>query len=70
MSGAEAGEALAALLSLMERLRDPERGCPWDREQTFGSIQHLVLDPGINTWIVINLDDISLVTILLNIGTI
>lgn len=34
----EAGEALAALLSLMERLRDPERGCPWDREQTFVSI--------------------------------
>ena len=22
----------------MERLRDPERGCPWDRQQSFGSI--------------------------------
>jgi MazG family protein len=22
----------------MERLRDPERGCPWDREQTFATI--------------------------------
>src|SRR5437899_8450236 len=36
MSEAEA--ALGALLGLMARLRDPERGCPWDREQTFGSI--------------------------------
>ncbi|HKJ71292.1 MAG TPA: nucleoside triphosphate pyrophosphohydrolase [Gammaproteobacteria bacterium] len=26
------------LLSIMERLRDPEQGCPWDRAQTFGSI--------------------------------
>src|SRR5262249_7660249 len=30
--------ALSALLRLMERLRDPERGCPWDREQTFATI--------------------------------
>lgn len=36
MSDAE--RALTALLELMARLRDPERGCPWDREQTFGSI--------------------------------
>jgi MazG family protein len=26
------------LLALMRRLRDPERGCPWDREQTFQSL--------------------------------
>ncbi|HEX5462113.1 MAG TPA: nucleoside triphosphate pyrophosphohydrolase [Steroidobacteraceae bacterium] len=39
MSGGGApGEALAALLALMARLRDPQRGCPWDREQTFRSI--------------------------------
>jgi MazG family protein len=31
-------EAVAALLGLMARLRDPQRGCPWDREQTFRSI--------------------------------
>jgi len=26
------------LLAIMARLRDPERGCPWDREQNFGTI--------------------------------
>ncbi len=36
MSDAE--RALGALLGLMARLRDPQRGCPWDREQTFSSI--------------------------------
>jgi nucleoside triphosphate diphosphatase len=36
MSDAE--RALAALLELMARLRDPQRGCPWDREQTFATI--------------------------------
>jgi MazG family protein len=27
-----------SLLDIMARLRDPERGCPWDREQDFSSI--------------------------------
>jgi MazG family protein len=31
-------EALRALLELMARLRDPQRGCPWDRAQSFASI--------------------------------
>ena len=26
------------LIGVMARLRDPERGCPWDRVQTFGTI--------------------------------
>jgi MazG family protein len=26
------------LLAIMARLRDPERGCPWDREQNFATI--------------------------------
>jgi ATP diphosphatase len=36
MSDAET--ALARLLALMARLRDPQRGCPWDLKQTFASI--------------------------------
>jgi nucleoside triphosphate diphosphatase len=34
----EAERAVGALLALMARLRDPESGCPWDREQTFATI--------------------------------
>jgi len=30
--------ATERLLRIMARLRDPERGCAWDREQTFASI--------------------------------
>ncbi len=30
--------AIARLLEVMSRLRDPEGGCPWDREQSFQSI--------------------------------
>lgn len=30
--------ALEELLAVMATLRDPERGCPWDREQDFRSI--------------------------------
>lgn len=29
---------LDRLVMIMERLRDPETGCPWDREQTFETI--------------------------------
>ena len=29
---------IADLLAVMVRLRDPDSGCPWDREQTFASI--------------------------------
>src|ERR671923_3075344 len=30
--------ALAQLLDIMARLRDAERGCPWDLQQTFATI--------------------------------
>jgi MazG family protein len=36
--GARAREALAALLDVVTRLRDPAGGCPWDREQTLASL--------------------------------
>ncbi len=31
-------QQLRRLLAIMARLRDPEHGCPWDREQNFGTI--------------------------------
>jgi MazG family protein len=33
-----AAGAIDDLLAVMRRLRDPEHGCPWDREQTFATI--------------------------------
>jgi len=30
--------AIEKLLEIMDRLRDPKRGCPWDLKQDFGSI--------------------------------
>lgn len=38
MSAEGPAEAVATLLTLMVRLRDPQRGCPWDCEQTFRTI--------------------------------
>jgi nucleoside triphosphate diphosphatase len=34
----DAGPALARLMAVMARLRDPERGCEWDKVQTFATI--------------------------------
>ena len=31
-------ESIARLLEIMRTLRDPEQGCPWDKEQDFSSI--------------------------------
>jgi MazG family protein len=31
-------DSIEALIEVMARLRDPAGGCPWDREQTFGSV--------------------------------
>jgi ATP diphosphatase len=38
MSEEGAPAALAELVAIMRRLRDPETGCEWDREQTFATI--------------------------------
>jgi ATP diphosphatase len=42
MSGA--GDELEALLALMRDLRDPQAGCPWDREQSFVSIAPFTIE--------------------------
>ena len=36
--------AIGELLAIMARLRDPERGCPWDLEQDFASIAPYTLE--------------------------
>ncbi|ENY73724.1 MazG protein [Aeromonas diversa CDC 2478-85] len=35
---------LADLLAIMARLRDPEQGCPWDRQQSFATIVPYTLE--------------------------
>jgi len=39
-----AGQELEALLALMRTLRDPQAGCPWDREQNFASIAPFTIE--------------------------
>lgn len=36
--------AVERLLSIMKTLRDPQSGCPWDRQQTFSSIAPYTLE--------------------------
>lgn len=36
--------AIDRLLGIMKKLRDPQQGCPWDREQTFASIAPYTLE--------------------------
>lgn len=36
--------SLDRLLGIMKTLRDPENGCPWDRQQTFASIAPYTLE--------------------------
>ena len=37
-------DGLDRLLAIMERLRDPVAGCPWDREQTFATIASFTIE--------------------------
>jgi ATP diphosphatase len=37
-STADAGAATLRLIAIMAALRDPARGCPWDKEQSFATI--------------------------------
>jgi MazG family protein len=39
-----AGEQIDALLALMRALRDPQDGCPWDREQSFESVAPFTIE--------------------------
>jgi nucleoside triphosphate diphosphatase len=53
----EAERALSALLELMARLRDPQHGCPWDREQTFASIAPYTIEEAYEVADAIERDD-------------
>ena len=35
---------ISRLVEIMARLRDPETGCPWDKEQDFSSIRHYTIE--------------------------
>ena len=49
--------ALEALVALMARLRDRERGCPWDRQQTFASIAPYTIEEAYEVADAIERDD-------------
>jgi len=44
MSGAVALPGMLRLLEIMRRLRDPESGCPWDRQQDAQSLSRYTLE--------------------------
>jgi MazG family protein len=43
-SDTQSADTLVELLQIMRRLRDPETGCPWDRQQTHRSIARYVVE--------------------------
>jgi nucleoside triphosphate diphosphatase len=47
------------LLAIMARLRDPERGCPWDREQDFATIAPYTIEEAYEVADAIERGDIS-----------
>ncbi len=49
--------AMSELLALMVRLRDPVKGCPWDRAQTFASLAPYTLEEAYEVVDAIQSDD-------------
>nr|VFK46013.1 MAG: ATP diphosphatase [Candidatus Kentron sp. TC]VFK63326.1 MAG: ATP diphosphatase [Candidatus Kentron sp. TC] len=49
---------ISPLLELMEHLRDPQNGCPWDRIQTFASISSYTVEEAYEVADAIARDDI------------
>ncbi len=48
---------MAQLLQIMARLRDPESGCPWDKEQNFASIAPYTIEEAYEVADAIQRDD-------------
>jgi len=51
--------SLARLLEIMARLRDRERGCPWDLEQTFATIAPYTIEEAYEVADAIERDDLE-----------
>ncbi|MBM3556934.1 MAG: nucleoside triphosphate pyrophosphohydrolase [Alphaproteobacteria bacterium] len=51
--------ALARLLAVMARLRHPEKGCPWDRDQTFATIAPYTIEEAYEVAEAIAQDDMA-----------
>ena len=52
-------EQLHRLLAIMARLRDPQRGCEWDREQTFATIAPYTIEEAYEVADAIEREDID-----------
>ncbi len=50
---------IGTLLEIMATLRDPVRGCPWDREQDFGSIAPYTIEEAYEVADAIDRDDLT-----------
>src|SRR3954454_11096118 len=55
----ESGHAIDRLLAIMVRLRDPERGCPWDLEQSFATIAPFTIEEAYEVADAIERDDVG-----------
>lgn len=51
--------SIDTLLGIMATLRDPEQGCPWDREQDFGSIAPYTIEEAYEVADAIDRDDLA-----------
>ncbi|MBR1777813.1 MAG: nucleoside triphosphate pyrophosphohydrolase [Alphaproteobacteria bacterium] len=52
-------DSLNSLLEIMARLRDPEKGCPWDRSQTAESISGFTLEEAYEVYDAVALNDMN-----------
>jgi ATP diphosphatase len=50
-------QTIARLLEIMTRLRDPQQGCPWDREQSFRTIAPYTIEEAYEVADAIERDD-------------
>lgn len=50
---------IAPLIAVMERLRDPEHGCPWDVQQTFATIAPYTIEEAYEVADAIERDDMA-----------